>query len=81
MTQNIQPTNITKEQNNFVEIGTCRRGIWHSPEEEYSGYGFTTTGYIDEKSVAEKFFKVGIEFAQNLSESRVICYSASWERE
>ena len=80
-----QLTNITNEQNNnepinLVQVTQGGGDLWNEHGEKYLGYRFKTTGYVDDVAVAEKYFRVGIEFAQKLSENRVIGYGACWLR-
>lgn len=77
---------ITRERNdnepiNLVQVTQGGDDLWNDHGEEYLGYRFKTTGYVDDTSVAEKYFKVGLEFAQKLSENKVIGCSAEWLRE
>ena len=80
-----QSTDITSEQNNneptnLVQVTQGGSDLWNEHGEKYLGYRFQTTGDYDDVAVAEKYFKVGLEFAQNLSENRVIGCGANWDR-
>lgn len=72
MTQNIQPTNITKEQNNFVEIdrgGTLRYGIGRI----YWNYNFEPlSGLLYNPDVAKIYSTIGTDFAKIISENHIV---------
>ena len=80
-----QLNNITSEQNdneptNLIKVRQGGSDLWNLHGEEYLGYRFGTTGYMDDKAVAEKIYEVAKEFALKLAENRVVCLSAQWDR-
>ena len=80
MTRNTQSTNITSEQNNLVVVDQGGIDYWNRHVPEPLGYDFRTTGFIDNKVVADKFFEIGKKAAIRLSENKVVCLSIGWER-
>lgn len=80
-----QLNNITSEQNdneptNLIKVRQGGSDLWNLHGEKYLGYRFGTTGYMDDKAVAEKIYEVAKEFALNLAKNRVVCLSAQWDR-
>ena len=80
-----QSTNITSEQNscestNLIKVRQGGSDLWNTHGEGYLGYRFGTTGYMDDKAVAEKIYEVSKEFALKLAQNRVVFLRADWDR-